>query len=111
MVISLGHEYAGMFANDEGLAAKLLNAAEASGDKLWRFPLSPAYDKLLDSPIADIKNIGPREAGTITAEQFLKRFVTESGHWAHLDTQGMAWHEKAGPTYANGATREGRPPA
>src|SRR3546814_15907307 len=74
MVISLGHEYAGMFANDEDLAAKLLSAADASNDKLWRFPLSPAYDKLLDSPIADIKNIGPREAGSITAAQFLKLF-------------------------------------
>ncbi len=107
MVISLGHEYAGMFANDEDLAAKLLNAADASGDKLWRFPLSPAYDKLLDSPIADIKNIGPREAGSITAAQFLKRFVNEGVAWAHLDIAGMAWHDKDGPTYAKGATGYG----
>jgi len=107
MVISLGHEYAGMFANDEDLAAKLLDAAEASGDKLWRFPLSPAYDKLLDSPIADIKNIGPREAGSITAAQFLKRFVNEGVAWAHLDIAGMAWHDKDGPTYAKGATGYG----
>src|SRR3546814_7231023 len=86
MVISLGHEYAGMFANDEDLAAKLLSAADASNDKLWRFPLSPAYDKLLDSPIADIKNIGPREAGSITAAQFLQRFVRSEGHTSELQS-------------------------
>ncbi|MDZ3831583.1 MAG: leucyl aminopeptidase [Sphingopyxis sp.] len=107
MVISLGHEYAGMFANDDGLAAKLLDAGLASNDKLWRFPLSPAYDKLIDSPIADIKNIGPREAGSITAAQFLKRFVDEGVQWAHLDIAGMAWHDKEGPTYAKGATGYG----
>ncbi|WOF41743.1 leucyl aminopeptidase [Sphingopyxis indica] len=107
MVISLGHEYGGMFANDDDLAAKLLGAGEASGDKLWRFPLSPAYDKLIDSPIADIKNIGPREAGSITAAQFLKRFVNEGVAWAHLDIAGMAWHDKDGPTYAKGATGYG----
>jgi len=107
MVISLGHEYGGMFANDDDLAAKLLDAGEASGDKLWRFPLSPAYDKLLDSPIADMKNIGPREAGSITAAQYLKRFVGEGVAWAHLDIAGMAWHDKEGPTYAKGATGYG----
>jgi leucyl aminopeptidase len=107
MVISLGHEYAGMFANDETLAAGLLAAGEASGDKLWRFPLSPAYDKLIDSNIADIKNIGPREAGSITAAQFLKRFVGEGVAWAHLDIAGMAWHDKDGPVYAKGATGYG----
>jgi len=107
MVISLGHEYGGMFANDDDLAAKLLGAGEASGDKLWRFPLSPAYDKLLDSPIADMKNIGPREAGSITAAQYLKRFVNDGVAWAHLDIAGMAWHDKEGPTYAKGATGYG----
>jgi leucyl aminopeptidase len=107
MVISLGHEYAGMFANDDDLAAKLLEAGEASGNKLWRFPLSPAYDKLIDSPIADMKNIGPREGGSITAAQFLKRFVDEGVAWAHLDIAGMAWHDKEGATYAKGATGYG----
>ncbi|HKH67338.1 MAG TPA: leucyl aminopeptidase, partial [Reyranella sp.] len=75
MVISLGHEYAGIFANDEILAAALIKAAETSGDKLWRQPLAEAYDRLIDSQIADMKNVGPREAGSITAAQFLKRFV------------------------------------
>lgn len=107
MVISLGHEYAGMFANDDELAAKLLEAGDASGNKLWRFPLSPAYDKLIDSPIADMKNIGPREGGSITAAQFLKRYVNEGVAWAHLDIAGMAWGDKDGPVWAKGATGYG----
>lgn len=107
MVISLGHEYAGMFANDDDLAAKLLAAGEASNNKLWRFPLSPAYDKLIDSPIADMKNIGPREGGSITAAQFLKRFVDDGVAWAHLDIAGMAWADKEGPVWAKGATGYG----
>ncbi len=104
MVISLGHEYAGMFANDDPLAADLIKAAEESGDKLWRQPLGEAYDRLIDSPIADMKNVGPREAGSITAAQFLKRFVDEGVAWAHLDIAGMAWSDKAKPTYDKGAT-------
>jgi leucyl aminopeptidase len=107
MVISLGHEYAGIFANDDDLAAKLLAAGEASNNKLWRFPLSPAYDKLIDSPIADMKNIGPREGGSITAAQFLKRFVNDGVAWAHLDIAGMAWADKDGPVWAKGATGYG----
>jgi leucyl aminopeptidase len=107
MVISLGHEYAGMFANDDGLADQLLAAGDASGNKLWRFPLSPAYDKLIDSPIADMKNIGPREAGSITAAQFLKRFVDDGVAWAHLDIAGMAWADKDGAVWAKGATGYG----
>ncbi|MEQ8310151.1 MAG: leucyl aminopeptidase [Sphingopyxis sp.] len=107
MVISLGHEYAGIFANDDALAADLLAAGEASNNKLWRFPLSPAYDKLIDSPIADMKNIGPREGGSITAAQFLKRFVEDGVAWAHLDIAGMAWADKDGPVYAKGATGYG----
>ncbi len=107
MVIALGQEYAGMFANDDDLAAKLTAAGEASGNKLWRFPLSPAYDKLIDSPIADIKNIGPREAGSITAAQFIKRFVDEGVAWAHLDIAGTAWADKDGPVWAKGATGYG----
>ena len=107
MVISLGHEYAGIFANDDGLADQLIAAGEASNNKLWRFPLSAAYDKLIDSPIADMKNVGPREGGSITAAQFIKRFVDEGVKWAHLDIAGMAWHDKDGPVYAKGATGYG----
>jgi len=104
IVITLGHEYAGMFANDETLAANLIKAAEESGDKLWRQPLSEPYDRLIDSPIADMKNVGPREAGSITAAQFLQRYVENDTPWAHLDIAGMAWSDKAKPTYDKGAT-------
>ncbi|MDQ3074565.1 MAG: leucyl aminopeptidase [Pseudomonadota bacterium] len=107
MVVSLGHEYAGIFANDEPLEADLIKAGEASGDKLWRQPLGEAYDRLIDSPIADMKNVGPREAGAITAAQFIKRFVDDGVAWAHLDIAGMAWSDKACPTYDKGATGYG----
>lgn len=107
MVVALGHEYAGMFANDDDLAAGLTKAGVASGNPLWRFPLSPAYDKLIDSPIADMKNIGPREAGSITAAQFLKRYVNDGVKWAHLDIAGMAWADKDGPVWGKGATGYG----
>jgi leucyl aminopeptidase len=107
MVITLGHEYGGFFSNDEKLAASLVKAAEESGDKLWRQPLADAYDRLIDSPIADMKNVGPREAGSITAAQFLKRYVDDGVAWAHLDIAGMAWSDKATATYDKGATGYG----
>ncbi len=104
MIISLGSEHGGLFSNDDGLADQLLAAGKASGDLLWRFPLSEAYDKLIDSPIADMKNIGPRGAGSITAAQFIKRFVDEGVKWAHLDIAGTVWADKPGPTHDKGAT-------
>lgn len=104
MIISLGHEHGGLFANDDGLADDLLAAGRASGDKLWRFPLSPAYDKLLDSQIADMKNVGPRFGGSITAAQYLQRYVDEGTPWAHLDIAGMVWADKPGATWDKGAT-------
>ena len=104
MVVSLGHEMAGMFCNDDGLAEQLLAAAKGSTDALWRQPLGEAYDRLIDSPIADMKNVGPREAGAITAAQFLQRFVENDTPWAHLDIAGMAWSDKPKPTYDRGAT-------
>ena len=107
MIISLGHEHGGLFANDEALADKLLAAGKASGDKLWRFPLAPAYDKLIDSQIADMKNVGPRYAGSITAAQFIQRFIDDGTPWAHLDIAGMAWSDKAGATWDKGATGYG----
>ena len=107
MIISLGHEYGGMFANDDTLASQLDAAGRASGDKLWRMPLGQNYDKLIDSPIADIKNIGPREAGSITAAQFLQRFVRSGTPWAHLDIAGMVWSNKPGHTWEKGATGYG----
>jgi leucyl aminopeptidase len=107
MIISLGNEYGGMFANDDTLAAQLTAAGQTSGDKLWRMPLGATYDKLIDSPIADMKNIGPREAGSITAAQFIKRFVKDGTPWAHLDIAGMVWSNKSGHTWDKGATGYG----
>jgi leucyl aminopeptidase len=107
MIVALGHEHGGLFANDDALAGDLTAAGLGVGDKLWRFPLSDAYDKLIDSPIADMKNVGPRQAGSITAAQFLKRYVEEGCKWAHLDIAGMAWSAKAGATWDKGATGYG----
>ena len=107
MIVALGSEHGGLFANDDGLADQLLAAGKATGDLLWRFPLSPAYDKLIDSPIADVKNVGPRGAGSITAAQFIQRFVDDGVKWAHLDIAGMVWADKAGSTYDKGATGYG----
>jgi len=107
MIISLGNEYAGIFANDDGLADDLIAAGKAAGDPLWRFPLGDAYNKLIDSPIADMKNIGPRYGGSITAAQFIKRFVEEGVKWAHLDIAGMVWADKPGATWDKGATGYG----
>ena len=104
MIISLGHEYGGLFSNDDGLAEKLTAAGKAVGDPLWRFPIGAAYDKLIDSPIADMKNVGPREGGSITAAQFLQRFVDEGVKWAHLDIAGMVWAAKPGTMWDKGAT-------
>jgi leucyl aminopeptidase len=107
MIISLGFEYGGLFSNDDGLAQKLTEAGRASGDRLWRMPLGDAFDKLIDSPIADIKNVGPREGGSITAAQFIQRFVDEGVKWAHLDIAGMVWANKPGPLFDKGATGYG----
>jgi len=104
MIISLGHEHAGMFSNDDTLAANLTAAGKASGDELWRFPLGPAYDKLIDSPIADMKNAGPRYGGSITAAQFLLRYIDKGTAWAHLDIAGTVWVDKPGATHDKGAT-------
>jgi leucyl aminopeptidase len=104
ILISLGHEYAGLFTPDDELASKLMKASDESGDKLWRMPLGDAFDRMLDSEIADMKNVGPREGGSITAAQFIKRFIEDGVKWAHLDIAGMAWSDKASSTYAKGAT-------
>ena len=107
MIFSLGHEYAGMFANDDGLAERLLAASAASGDKLWRLPMGEAYDKQMDSAIADMRNAGPREGGSIMAATFLQRFVEEGTKWAHLDIAGTVWASKPGALYDKGATGYG----
>jgi leucyl aminopeptidase len=104
MLIALGHEHAGVFSNNDTLAAELTAAGAETGEKLWRLPLGDAYDRLIDSPIADMKNVGSREAGSITAAQFLQRFVEEGVEWAHLDIAGTVWSDKPGTTYDKGAT-------
>ena len=107
MIVSLGHEHGGIFANDDGLAAQLIAAGGEVGDPLWRMPMGDAYNKLIDSPIADMKNVGPREGGSITAAQFLQRFVDDGVKWAHLDIAGMVWAAKPGPGWDKGATGYG----
>jgi leucyl aminopeptidase len=104
IVISLGHEFGGLFTMDDDLASKLLEAGQSSGDKVWRQPMADSFDKLIDSQIADMKNVGPREGGSITAAQFIHRFVENGTRWAHLDIAGMAWSDKANTTYEKGAT-------
>jgi leucyl aminopeptidase len=104
ILVSLGHEWAGLFSNNEELASELQKAAEESGDKVWRMPLAEPFDRLIDSPIADMKNVGPREGGSITAAQFIQRFIDNGVRWAHVDMAGKAWSDKAGTTYEKGAT-------
>jgi leucyl aminopeptidase len=104
MIISLGHEYGGLFSNDDGLAEGLSAASLATGDKLWRLPMGEAYNKIMDSQIADMKNSASREGGSITAACFLERFVEEGVKWAHLDIAGMVWSDKANHLYDKGAT-------
>jgi leucyl aminopeptidase len=106
IIVSLGHEYAGLFGNDDTLCKNLIAAGEASGEKVWRMPLAEAYDKMIDSDIADVKNIGGRDAGSITAAQFLQRF-TNGVPWAHLDIAGMAWSGKDADTVPKGGTGYG----
>ena len=130
IIVSLGHSHAGLFANDEKLAGKLLDAGKATGEGVWRMPLGEAYDKLLKSQIADMKNIGGRWAGAITAACFLQRFAEgeiagdtqanaktktniadktsdktpQKTAWAHIDIAGMAWADKASATTPRGGT-------
>jgi leucyl aminopeptidase len=104
ILISLGHEFAGVFSNNDELAARLVTLGEDSGDRLWRMPLAEPFDRLIDSPIADVKNVGPREGGSITAAHFIQRFVENGVRWAHIDMAGKAWADKPGTTYDKGAT-------
>jgi leucyl aminopeptidase len=106
IMISLGTEHAGLFSNNEALATALQKAGSAVGETLWRMPLGKAYDKLINSDIADMKNVGGRWGGSITAAQFLQRFVNDVP-WAHLDIAGMAWNDKDAPTVPKGATAFG----
>lgn len=90
VIIALGHDHAGIFANDDALADQILAAAKAEGEGAWRLPLAPAYDNLIKSRLADMKNTGGRAAGSITAAQFLQRFIRKGQAWAHIDIAGVA---------------------
>ncbi|MBV1868510.1 MAG: leucyl aminopeptidase [Marinosulfonomonas sp.] len=90
IIIGLGHENAGVFSNDDALCNAFLKAASAEGEGAWRMPLGQAYDEQLKSRVADMKNVGGRAAGSITAAQFLKRFVKDETPWIHLDIAGVA---------------------
>jgi leucyl aminopeptidase len=103
IIIALGHEYAGLFSNNDELSERLTAAGKAVNEPLWRMPMGDAYDKMLRSPAADMKNIGGRDAGSITAAQFLHRFV-EKVPWAHLDIAGTTWSKEDRPTVPKGGT-------
>lgn len=108
VLIALGEEYAGLFSNDNGFAGVLRDAGEAVGEHLWQMPLHEAWDKSLDSQIADMKNIsGNRNAGSAIGAHFLKRFIDPGVTWAHLDIAGMAWTGKDRPAVPRGATAFG----
>ncbi|MEL7460504.1 MAG: leucyl aminopeptidase [Pseudomonadota bacterium] len=104
IIVSLGHEHAGVFSNNDTLADAFLGAAKAEGEGAWRMPLGPAYDKLLKSRVADMKNVGGRWAGSITAAQFLQRFVKDDTPWIHLDIAGAAFREGDATFSPKGAT-------
>ncbi|MBW3616196.1 MAG: leucyl aminopeptidase [Proteobacteria bacterium] len=107
IIISLGADLAGLFSNDDALAGDLLAASAAEGEQIWRMPMPPAYDKQIDSPAADIKNIAAPGAGggSILAALFLQRFIGEGLPWAHLDIAGVTWRKKSDhPSYPEGAS-------
>ena len=103
-VIALGEEIAGLWSSSDGLAAALLSASEASDEPLWRLPLRASYKQGLKSPVADMKNTGPRPGGSITAALFLQDFVTPDLAWAHLDIAGTVWSDKGRGADPAGAT-------
>ncbi|WP_289041533.1 leucyl aminopeptidase [uncultured Aliiroseovarius sp.] len=104
IIIGLGNENTGAFSNDDTLCDGLLDAAKSEGEGAWRMPMGPGYDQLIKSHKADMKNVGGRAAGSITAAQFLGRFVKEGQPWIHLDIAGTAQVDKDGPLAPKGAT-------
>ncbi len=107
ILVSLGKEQAGLFSNDDALSEQLAAAGKAVGEPVWRLPLGEEYDRMIDSDIADMKNVGGRYGGSITAAQFLQRFINEGTPWAHLDIAGVTWSDKDKPTVPKGATAFG----
>ncbi len=107
-VIALGHVYAGLMGNDQPWVDSILDSSKRAGEKIWQLPLDKAYREQIRSDIADIKNLGGRTAGTITAGYFLREFVGNTP-WAHMDIAGTAWVEEDRPDIARGATGFGVP--
>ncbi|MAI12221.1 MAG: leucyl aminopeptidase [Rhodospirillaceae bacterium TMED167] len=106
IIISLGNQHAGLFSNNDTLSERLTQAGKDVNELLWRMPISPEYDKMINSDAADMKNIGGRGAGSITAAQFLHRFVDKIP-WAHLDIAGVTWSKSDAPTVPKGGTAFG----
>ena len=108
MLVALGHEFAGVFSNDDDLAAELVCAGKGTGDHVWHMPMTDVWDKQMNSDIADVKNISnSRYAGSATAAAFLSRFIEKDMKWAHLDIAGTAWRSETRPTTPKGATGYG----
>ena len=108
IIVCLGQEYAGLFSNNDSLSKKIIDAGNKVNEKVWRMPLHKNYDKLMDSKIADVQNINySGGAGSITAAQFLQRFIINKTPWAHLDIAGMAFSKKAANINPGGATGYG----
>ena len=104
IIVALGHTFAGIFSNDSGLAAQLSAAGEICGERVWEMPMDTEFDKLIDSSIADMKNCGPRVAGSATAACFLRRFIEKGTKWAHIDIAGMDLSEGKDLLYPKGAS-------
>ena len=108
IIVCLGEEFAGLFSNDDNISKKIFEAGEKVDEKVWRLPLHENYDKLINSKIADVQNINyAGGAGSITAAQFLKRFILNKTSWVHLDIAGMAFSKKAANINPGGATGYG----
>ena len=106
-MVALGTSRAGLFSNDDKLAEQIFKTGEKTGEEVWRLPMGEVYDKQINSDIADMQNIGKdREAGSITAAQFLERFVNKTTG-AHLDIAGVAWNKKASDITPKGASGYG----
>ena len=104
MIISLGNDYAGVFSNDDSVADGILAAGPKTDENVWRMPLPAQYDRMIDSPAADVKNASGRPAGSITAALFLQRFVNKTP-WAHIDIAPTAWvKDSKRSTIPDGAT-------
>ena len=107
VIVALSKYYSGLFSNDDNLSNDLVRSGNIVNERLWRLPIGPEYDRLINSSIADMKNIGPRDAGAITAAQFIKRFIKDGVNWAHIDIAGVTWSDSNSKLYPKGGTGYG----